>query len=73
MVIFNKDNPLSIMVDIFNENFVIDSEEWEIVYNTIHDLYCVKLDELYEERIFHNFYHPFVLLGMSDLQMLKYY
>lgn len=115
MVIFSKDNPLYIMVDIFNENFVIDSEgreievevsfstgsdfkgctwfdddgkayaidievnqsmvqildilthelahvvtgcyedehyhseEWEIVYNTLHDLYCVKLDELYDE------------------------
>ena len=49
MVIFSKDNPLYIMVDIFNENFVIDSEEWEIVYNTLHDLYCDKVNELYDE------------------------
>ena len=26
MVIFNKDNPLSIMVDIFNENFCVDMQ-----------------------------------------------
>ena len=115
MVIFNKDNPLSIMVDIFNENFCVDmqgreieveicfssgmdfkgctwfdddgkpyiidieanqsmaqildvlahelahvvtgcyddehyhSQEWQIVYDTLHDLYNDKANELYED------------------------
>ena len=115
MVIFNKDNPLSVMVDIFNENFCVDmqgreieveicfssgmdfkgctwfdddgkpylvdievnqtmvqildvlahelahvvtgcyddehyhSQEWQIVYDTLHDLYNDKANELYEE------------------------
>ena len=30
MVIFSKDNPLSIMVDIFNENFCVDMQGREI-------------------------------------------
>ena len=114
MVIFNKDNPLSVMVDIFNEKFCVDMQgreieveicfssgmdfkgctwfdddgkpyiiyievnqtivqildvlahelahvvtgcyeeehhntAWEIVYNTLHDLYYEKANELYED------------------------